>query len=175
MLVHRLTFAIADDDDVPGVAVLRTAAARVLTERYGRGHWSGETTERGVLLGMRNAQVWIARCGRTIVGTFRLATKKPLAIDPAYFANSACPLYLTDMAVAPPMQGLGIGRRCLAQAVEAARDWPADAIRLDAYDAEVGAGEFYAKCGFVEVGRVSYRGVSLVYYERLLPSSGELR
>ena len=46
---------------------------------------------------------------------------------------------------------------------------PADAIFLDAYDAEAGAGEFYAKCGFVEVAHVSYRGVPLVYYQMLLP------
>ena len=45
----------------------------------------------------------------------------------------------------------------------------ADAIRLDAYDAEAGAGEFYVKCGFREVGRVAYRGVPLTYYERLIP------
>ena len=72
------------------------------------------------------------------------------------------------MAVAPSIQGRGVGRRCLARATEAAVAWPADAIRLDAYDAEAGAGEFYLKCGFTEVGRASYRGVPLVYYEQLL-------
>ena len=46
--------------------------------------------------------------------------------------------------------------------------WPADAIRLDAYDAPAGAGDFYAKCGFREVGRATYRGVPLVYFELLL-------
>ncbi len=49
-----------------------------------------------------------------------------------------------------------------------ARAWPADAIRLDAYDADAGAGIFYAKCGCTEVGRVSYRGTPLIYYELLL-------
>src|ERR1035437_7340522 len=29
-----------------------------------------------------------------------------------------------------------------------AKAWPADAIRLDAYDAEAGAGPFYASCGW---------------------------
>jgi hypothetical protein len=45
---------------------------------------------------------------------------------------------------------------------------PGDAIRLDAYDAEAGAGEFYRKYGFREVGRASYRNVPLIYFERLL-------
>jgi hypothetical protein len=48
---------------------------------------------------------------------------------------------------------------------EAAVRWPADAIRVDAYDAEAGAGGFYAKCGYREVGRVVYRNTPLVYYE----------
>ena len=43
-----------------------------------------------------------------------------------------------------------------------------DAIRLDAYDAAAGAGDFYAKNGFREVGRTKYRNAPLIYYELLL-------
>jgi hypothetical protein len=46
-------------------------------------------------------------------------------------------------------------------------EWPADAIRLDAYDAEAGAAEFFRKCGFREVSRAAYRKVPLVYLELL--------
>jgi len=66
------------------------------------------------------------------------------------------------------MQGKGVGRRLLDEAKSLAKDWPSDAIRLDAYDAEAGAGGFYAKCGFREVGRVIYRKTPLVYFELLL-------
>ncbi len=164
----RLSFALAADSEAAAIAVLRVATATDLTERFGRGHWSGETTERGVIAGMREAKIWIARRGSSIVGTFRLSTAKPWAIDPAYFSASRHPLYLTDMAVRPDLQGRGIGRRCLAKAVEMAAAWPSNAIRLDAYDADAGAGAFYEKCEFREVGRVAYRGVPLVYYERLI-------
>ena len=41
---------------------------------------------------------------------------------------------------------------------------------LDAYDGAAGAGRFYAKCGFLEVGRKTYRGVPLVYFELMLLS-----
>ena len=53
-------------------------------------------------------------------------------------------------------------------AVRIAREKKADAIRLDAYDAPAGAGGFYVKCGFHEVGRVIYRDNPLIYYELLL-------
>jgi hypothetical protein len=46
--------------------------------------------------------------------------------------------------------------------------WPADAIRLDAWDAQAGAGEFYRKCGYREVGRAAYRKTRLIYFELAL-------
>ncbi len=164
----RLSFTQAAEADAAAVAALRVATAGDLTVRFGRGHWSGETTERGVLAGMRDAEIWIARHGASVVGTFRLSTTRPWSIDRSFFAPSTQPLYLTDMAVRPDVQGRGFGRRCLAKAIEVAAEWPADAIRLDAYNADAGAGPFYETCEFREVGRASYRGVPLVYYERLI-------
>jgi GNAT superfamily N-acetyltransferase len=98
----------------------------------------------------------------------RLATKKPWAIDVGYFTPVKRPLYLTGMAVSVPHQGRGLGRQALDDARAVLRDWPGDAIRLDAYDAKAGAGGFYASCGYRERGRVIYKGNPLVYYE-LLP------
>ena len=72
------------------------------------------------------------------------------------------------MAVDPARQHAGIGRACIEEALEIARDWPADAVCLDAYDTPAGAGDFYRKCGFTEVGRAEYRGTPLIYFEMLV-------
>jgi hypothetical protein len=56
----------------------------------------------------------------------------------------------------------------MKQALRLARTWRADALRLDAYDADAGAGEFYRKCGLREVGRATYRDTPLVYFESRL-------
>jgi len=72
------------------------------------------------------------------------------------------------MAVSVEHQRQGLGRLALDDARTVAQQWPADAIRLDAYDAQAGAGGFYARCGFTERGRVVYKGDPLVYYERLI-------
>jgi GNAT superfamily N-acetyltransferase len=117
---------------------------------------------------MRTSRVFVARLGTEIVGTLRLATKKPWAIDVTYFSASRRPLYLLAMAVAPARQRQGIGRRCLEEAKRVAKAWPADAIRLDAYDAKAGGGGFYARCGWTERGRVTYRSAPLIYYEFVL-------
>lgn len=164
----KLTLSIAIRTDVPVLAALHSAIATDLTNKYGRGPWSALTTEKGVLFGMRRSRVLVARKGKTIVGTLHLPTKKPWAIDVSYFTPVKKALYLTHMAVIPTMQRQGIGRRLLEEAVIQARDWPANAIRLDAFDADAGAGGFYAKCGFREAGRVVYRKTPLIYFELVL-------
>jgi GNAT superfamily N-acetyltransferase len=164
----KLTFSIAAQSDALALAALHSAVADDLSSRYGRGPWSTHTTEKGVLFGMRHSRVLVARKGKTIVGTLHLPTKKPWAIDVSYFAPVKKALYLTNMAVLPALQRHGIGRLVIAEAVRQGRAWPADAVRLDAFDADAGAGAFYAKCGFREVGRVVYRNAPLIYFEMLL-------
>lgn len=164
----RVALAIATPKDAPELAALHAAAAERLTEEFGHGRWSSAPSERAVLFGMRRATVYLARNRGRVIATLALSTRKPWAIDKTYFRPATTPLYLTSMVIDPRFQRRGIGRLCMAGAVTAARSWPADAIRLDAYDAPAGAGGFYAQCGFREVGRVVYRKTPLVYYELVL-------
>jgi GNAT superfamily N-acetyltransferase len=164
----RLKFRSATAGDAPVIAALQNAAAGALTARFGEGHWSNLVTERGALLAQRHARVRVGLDGKRILTVLRLATKKPWAIDISYFTPVKRPLYLTGMAISVARQGEGLGRMAIEDAVAHARAWPADAIRLDAYDAEAGAGKFYAKCGFAERGRVVYKSDPLIYYELLL-------
>lgn len=155
----------ATPSDAPEIAALRTAVAEHLTRRYGKGHWSSGATEKGVLADLRTGSLWIGRRRGRLIATLRLATRKPWAIDASYFTPCVQPLYLTSMAVAPEQQGSGVGTRCLALARQIALEWPADMLRLDAYDTPAGAGEFYRRCGFRDMGRVVYRGTPLIYFE----------
>jgi GNAT superfamily N-acetyltransferase len=164
----ELSFSTATDADARAVAALRAAVATDLTFRYGHGHWSSISSEGGVLRDIATARVLLAWRRTTLVGTVRLAERKPWAIDVSHFTPCRRVLYLTDMAVLPAVQRQGIGRHCMAQACAEAAAWPADVIRLDAYDGPPGAGPFYARCGFREVARVTHRGTPLVYYELLL-------
>jgi GNAT superfamily N-acetyltransferase len=164
----RSALSIATPDEAEAVAALRNAVASVLTARHGIGHWSSVSSERGVRSSMKRSSIFVARDNGRIVATLELATKKPWAIDRRYFTAVTRPLYLLAMAVDPVQQRAGLGRQCIDQAVQICRTWPADALCLDAYDAEAGAGEFYRKCGFTEVGRATYRNTPLIYFERLV-------
>jgi GNAT superfamily N-acetyltransferase len=163
-----MKFRDATKDDVAVIAGLQNSAAGALTARFGVGHWSSLSTERGAELALRHSRVRVGRSGRRILTVLRLAKKKPWAIDVSYFTPVKRPIYLTGLAVSVAHQGQGLGRQAMEDACAIARSWPADSIRLDSYDAPAGAGDFYLKCGFKERGRVVYRGDPLVYYEILL-------
>jgi ribosomal protein S18 acetylase RimI-like enzyme len=165
----RVHIDIATLDDIDGIVAVRVKAAEELTERFGAGHWSGLASERGVAWEIRQGgKTLIARRGSSIVGTLKIATRKPWAIDVSYFTPVKRPWYLTNMAVDPAHQGKGIGTRCVLEALKLVSEEGGEAIRLDAYDDVAGAGAFYEKCGFREVGRVTYRIVPLIYFEHVL-------
>lgn len=167
----KLSIREAIAADAAEVAALRLAAANDLTARFGPGWWSSNTTENGVKLAMKRGRVIIATQAGAIVGTLTLSARKPWAINKSYFTSVKRPIYLTSMAVDPKEQGKGVGRALLADADGRVRNWaegPGHAIRLDAFDASAGAGGFYAKCGYVERGRIVFRTAPLIYFERLL-------
>jgi GNAT superfamily N-acetyltransferase len=164
----RLKLEVATAKDAADLVALRAAVNQRLMAQYGNGYWAAGLTEKGALFAMRTSTVYVARAVGRLIATLALSTRKPWAIDKKYFSASRRPLYLTSMAVAPGRQRKGIGRLCVDEARRIAAQWPADAIRLDAFDAEAGAGGFYSKCGFREVGRAAYRNVPLIYFEMLV-------
>jgi GNAT superfamily N-acetyltransferase len=94
-----------------------------------------------------------------------METKKPWAIDLSYFTPGCTAVYLHNVNVHPTLQRSGIGRQLMEHVKQVAKEWPVDAIRLDAYDGPSGGGPFYRKCGFKKLGNAVYRSVPLVYYE----------
>ncbi len=160
---------IATTQDALQIASLLTETAQLLTSVYGKGHWTHQSTEKGVLFGMKgNAKVLVVRQDNIIIGTLRLTTKKPWAIDTAYFTLVNQPLYLVDMAVTTDLQRTGIGTSMLQEVTPFAKSWPAQSVRLDAYDAPAGAGDFYKKGGYKEVAHVIYKETPLIYFELML-------
>jgi GNAT superfamily N-acetyltransferase len=165
----RLRLRIATARDTSAIVALRIAVAQKLTAERGQGHWSRRPTARGVLSDIKTSKLFVAHDGNRLIASFLLTPTKPWAINLSYFSKSERPIYLLSMAVLPELQRRGIGRQCL-NFIRDVCQRTADAIRLDVYAGPNGAGPFYAKCGFEEVGRTVYRGVPLVYYELLLLS-----
>ena len=113
----QLSFRPATPNDAAVLAALHTEVAEHLTKLMRAGPGSGATMTKGVLIAMRTSHVYRRNLGTELVGTFRLATKKPWAIDTSYFSAGRKPLYLLAMAVDPARQRQGIGGRCLQETV----------------------------------------------------------
>ena len=163
-----LSFHVASEADAEELAALHALAGDELTRLHGQGHWSLYEKVKAVLRGITTAHTVCARHSGRIVGTYRLTTKKPWAIDLAYFTPAKKVVYLQSMAVLPMVQRKGVGRALLDHAVRHAQENGIEAIRLDAYDSPAGAGGFYAKCGFQARGGKVYRTVPLLYCEWLV-------
>ena len=144
------------------------SAAEVADFDWAASGGATQTAVRDVTRRMREGKLFVARQRGQVIATLFLTAKKPWAIDASYFTKVRLPLYLLGMTVAPALQRQGIGRLCLLEAEKVAAAWPAQAIRLDAFDSPTGAGGFYQRCGYREVGRAVYRQTPLIYYERLI-------
>lgn len=163
----------AREKDAAGIAAVRVGVGRQLTEQYGRGTWSYVAeSEWGVRADIMTSNVYVVRQAGTVAATLRLSTKPPWVGDISFFTPERTVLYLTSMAVAPKLQRSGIGRGCLEAVKRIATEWPANVVRLDAYDAPAGAGEFYRKAGWTEVHRAPYNGTPLIYFEWRVSGNG---
>src|SRR5580658_4202772 len=97
----RIKLQIATAEDATDLVSLRNATSQHLTLQHGKGPWSGQSTEKGVLFGMRMGTVFIVRRRSRLIASLALSKRKPWAIDRRYFSPSEQPLYLTAMAVTP--------------------------------------------------------------------------
>lgn len=163
-----VSISLATSDDAAAIADVISEAAHDLTDKHGQGHWSAIASPKGVLTGMNKAKVLVAKTGNTVVGTLRLTASRPWVIDPAYFTPVPRPVYLVDMAVRPEYQRIGVGRALIEQAKAMATALSGDSIRLDAYEGVAGAGGFYEKCGFTQMGHILYKTVPHIYFEWLI-------
>ena len=128
-----LSFRFATESDIPALLKLRLAVDADQARRFGKNRWSTTINEKSVARGLKSSRVLLARRHGRIIGTLRMETKKPWAIDLRYFTPVAKAVYLHDVDVDPRLQRSGIGRQLIERAKAVAREWPAGAIRLDAY------------------------------------------
>jgi ribosomal protein S18 acetylase RimI-like enzyme len=164
---------VASRNDARAIAMLRTAVAQGMTRQYGFGHWSACPSKAEVLKQMRASHMLVARCDSRIIGTVRLATANPLAFDSGLFTPVQTALYVLGLAVAPEWRKQGIGRELMEAAKAEVRSRPAEALWLDTYDNDAGAGPFYLHCDFRRVGATTRNDLSLIYYEWLARRASE--
>lgn len=160
-----LSFRLATDADIQALLELRLAIDADQAERFGDDRYVTTISEKSVARSLKSSRILVATRRGRIVGLVSMGTKKPWAVDLEYFTPAGKAVYLYNVDVFPELQRSGIGRQLIDRVKAMAKEWPVDAIRLDAYDGAAGAGPFYEKCGFKKLGHKVYRSVPLAYYE----------
>jgi predicted N-acetyltransferase YhbS len=166
--MSALSFRLATEADIEALLKLQLAIDADQAERFGGDRYTTTISDKSVARSLKASRTLVAMRRGQIVGTVRMETKKPWAIDLSYFTPVSQAVYLHNVDVHPELQRSGIGRQLLDRTKTMAKDWPVDAIRLDAYDGASGAAPFYKKCGFKKLGHTVYRGVPIVYFELVL-------
>jgi GNAT superfamily N-acetyltransferase len=167
-MLAQTSISVATSGEARALAALRAAVAHGMTEQFGAGHWSACPSKAEVLRQLRASHVLVARRDAQLIGTVRLVRALPWAIDSSAFTPVAKPWYVLGLAVAAQYRGQGVGRKLMEAAKNTATSWGAEALWLDAYEHEAGAGPFYAKCGFRKVGGTQHGGVPLSFFEWLV-------
>jgi GNAT superfamily N-acetyltransferase len=167
-VLTQTSISVATLGQARALVALRSAVARGMTEQFGAGHWSACPSKAEVLRQLRASHVLVARRDVELIGTVRLVRALPWAIDSSAFTPVAKPWYVLGLAVAPQYRGQGVGRELMEAAKQPARTWGAQALWLDAYEHEAGAGPFYLKCGFRKIGRTQHGAVPLSLFEWLV-------
>ena len=163
--MSTLSFRLATEADSQALLKLRLAIDTDQAEHFGDDRYATTISEKSVARSLKSSRILVATRRGRIVGLVSMGTKKPWAVDLKYFTAACKAVYLYNVDVDPELQRSGIGRQLVDRVKAMAKEWPVDAIRLDAYDGAAGAGPFYEKCGFKKLGHRLYRGVPLVYYE----------
>jgi GNAT superfamily N-acetyltransferase len=166
-VVNQISISVATMKDARALVALRTSVAEDMTRKFGEGHWSARPTRADVVRQLRASQVLVARAGEELVGTVRLVRVLPGVVDSSAFTPVEKSCYVLGLAVAPERRQAGIGRQLMDAAKQMARSRGVQALWLDAYQHEAGAGPFYIKCGFRRVGRTEFRDTPLEYFEWL--------
>ncbi len=89
---------------------------------------------------LRRGELYIARSAGEIVGLHVILETRPRTVE------------IMNVAVAPELQGRGIGKRLVAHAIERARAKQAKTVEIGTANSSVGQLALYQKAGFRIVG-----------------------
>ena len=104
-------------------------------------------------------EVWVLDAAGRIVGVLELVPHEDH-------------LWVENVAVAPGVQGQGLGRRLLAHADAEARRHGLDEVRLLTNERYIDNIAMYLRYGFVETHREPHLGTDLVHFRKALTGPG---
>jgi len=149
MNLDIVSFRPARRQDILRIVSLVNSAYR------GESGKQGWTTEADLLDGQRTDEEEISRLLEAQDSMILLAECGGALVASAHLEKHEEGAYLGMLAVAPSLQGRGIGKRLMAAAEDkAAREWGAGKILMTVITLRHELIAFYGRCGYARTGRV---------------------
>lgn len=142
----------ADHHDVPAIRALVEAAYEPYVPRIGRTPAPVEADYEALVA---RGETWVGVLDRAVVGVLVMRA-------------SGRALELENVAVAPAVQGRGLGRALIAYAEEHARGLGLGAVELYTNEAMTENLRLYPRLGFVETDRRVEDGFRRVFFRKAL-------
>ncbi|AOW93497.1 hypothetical protein BFN03_14835 [Rhodococcus sp. WMMA185] len=161
-----LNIELAEAEDARAILALRHAATAWLAERGIRQWDHSEMPMPTVLEHVGRGEYYVVRreSGGSVLGAIRLVWS-----DPEIWGHQQeFSGYVHGLVIDRSQSGTKLGSRLLEWAADRARDAGAELLRLDCTEHNTALREYYARAGFVEVGRRDFDDLwySLVLLER---------
>lgn len=134
------------------VSQLLQACGKDIQNRLGLNNWAVPYPLELVQAQAEAGFVWVLEEEGQFLGTFTLDFTLPDEYQPDWFTEPHAPAaYLHRLAVAPDIQGRGLGGYALREVERVAREAGAHWLRFDAYSRNAGIQTFYRKQGFARL------------------------
>ena len=164
-----MTVRRADGRDAQAIFDLLAAAGRALAEE-GFHNWATPYSVDRIRADIITREVYVVEQNTALVATYTVGpTAVHPYVPPPWSQPAARAAYLNRMAVAPALQGRGLGSLCLADLARRVEQAGGGAIRCDVLAANRRLHAFYERHEFVRCGTRTHSGWRFVCYERIVP------
>ena len=173
-MIELLRLEARTPDRIDDVYALIERCGEDMWRRLGLDHWKPPTPKDVFREYARTKEVFAVHDAGELVATFTIGAEAPEPYPPSSWADAAHrAIYLNKLAVAPGLQGRGLGRWCMDTVERLARERGCDAVRFDALTRNAPLLGFYDHIGYARRGAMYVydeigRGWDIVLYEKVL-------
>ena len=170
--MNPLSFRKATPLDLPALRHLYNEVIDAMDGAASHAQWcrGGYPTDAFIQTKAAVGELWVAEKNSTIVAAMVLNAECNPGYSQASWQVDCEPhevMAIHTLGVSPSVQGQGVGKAMVLQAIDIARQQDCKCMRLDVIDTNPAAGEFYAHLGFTNHGRylLDYPGAVCTYFD----------
>ncbi len=159
----------ADKNEIIISHALLVECGKNMYEKWGLRHWFPFMDLEIFQHAMKEKDIYIVYQQTDPIATFNVSThSREYYVDHLWSNPNESAIYLGQLGIQPYLQGNGIGKWCMHQVEQIAREKKCKAIRFDALLIHPWLSLFYEKLGYRRCGIVKPAEWELVCFEKVM-------